>query len=88
MWGVFLFGYFGAKVVVKQRALGGHATCGYFLDKQNKASRLRAKKYLFKFKMDSRFRENDGVEFYHFTLSLALSHQGRGDMTVGMTEVV
>jgi hypothetical protein len=27
--GVFLFGYFGAKVAVKQRALGGHAPCGY-----------------------------------------------------------
>jgi hypothetical protein len=43
MWGAFLFGYFGAKVAVKQRVLGGHAPCGYFLGKQNKVTRLMAK---------------------------------------------
>ena len=28
-WDALLFGYFGAKVAVKQRALGGHALYGY-----------------------------------------------------------
>ena len=42
----------------------------------------------FKFKMDSRFRKDDGVEFQHFTLSLALSPRGRGDKTARMTVVM